>query len=126
VIEAARDLIAATLGVKEKDIVIHITRSGGCGRRLMNDYMVEASVISQKIGAPVKLVWSREGKVIAWKQAFVSFGEGPQFANCAGLDPASFPARRIANLSFATSLIETGVLMGPLRSPGDNALMWVF
>jgi isoquinoline 1-oxidoreductase beta subunit len=148
--EAARGLIAATLGVREKDIVIHITRSGGgFGRRLMNDYMVEAGAISQKIGAPVKLVWSREddfahdfyrpagwhkitggldaaGKLTAWKHAFVSFGKGRQFASCAGLDPSSFPAGRVANLSFGTSLIETGVPMGPLRAPGDNALVWVF
>lgn len=148
--EAARGLIAGTLGVKEKDVVIHITRSGGAfGRRLMNDYMVEAGWISKQVGAPVKLVWSREddfahdfyrpggwhkieggldtnGKIVAWQHQFVSFGKDKEFASCAGLDPGSYPAGRVPNLSFGTSLIETGVPMGPLRAPAENALVWVF
>ncbi len=148
--EAAIGLIAGTLGVKEKDVVIHITRSGGgFGRRLMNDYMVEAGWISQHVGAPVKLLWSREddvqhdfyrpagwhkikggldasGKIVAWQHAFVSFGKGHEFASCAGLDPGSYPAGHVPNLSFGTSLIQTGVPMGPLRAPSENAMVWVF
>lgn len=148
--QAARGLIANTLKLKESDIVIHMTRcGGGFGRRLMNDYMVEAGAISQKAGVPVKLLWSREddiqhdfyraggwhkitagidasGKPVAWKQHFISFGKDKQFASCAGLPPDHYPAGRIPNLSFATSLIQTGIPMGPLRAPGDNALTWVF
>lgn len=148
--EAARELIAGTLGIKKDSILIHLTRSGGgFGRRLMNDFMVEAGWISRKVGAPVKLVWSREddvqhdfyrpggwhrieagldteGKLVAWKHHFVSFGKGKEFASCAGLDPGSFPAGHVPNLSYAADLIETGVPMGPLRAPGENALVWVF
>jgi len=148
--EAARGLIAHTLGIETKDIIIHMTRSGGAfGRRLMNDYMVEAGWISKTVGAPVKLVWSREddiahdfyrpggwheitagldasGKPIAWKQHFVSFGKGKEFASCAGMSPDSYPAGRVPNMAYGASLIQTGIPMGPLRAPGENALVWVF
>lgn len=147
--EAARGLIAATLGAAPKDITIHLTRcGGGFGRRLMNDYMVEAGWIAKTIGAPVKLLWSRQddvahdfyrpggwhkiaagiddsGKPVAWKHHFVSFGKDKQFASCAGMSPDSYPAGRVANMTTGASLIQTGIPMGPLRAPGENALVWV-
>ncbi|MDY0038592.1 MAG: molybdopterin-dependent oxidoreductase [Zoogloea oleivorans] len=94
---AGQDLVAATLGLPKEKIVLHITRSGGgFGRRLSADYIVEAAAIAQRVGAPVKLTWSREddlrhdhfraggfhflrggtdarGKLIAWHNHFVTF-----------------------------------------------------
>jgi isoquinoline 1-oxidoreductase subunit beta len=148
--EAGAELMAATLGIDAADITVHMMRcGGGFGRRLMNDYMAEAAWISRAVKAPVKLVWNREddiqhdfyraagwhwlkggvdkdGRIVAWKQHFVSFGKGKQFASCAGMMPNSFPAGRVPNLSYGASLIETGVPMGPLRAPAENALVWVF
>ena len=57
----ARSTAAEVLGIPEENVSVTITRiGGGFGRRLSSDFVAEAAVISQKIGAPVKLTWSRE------------------------------------------------------------------
>ena len=145
-----RKLVAQTLGLDEKNIVVHMTRcGGGFGRRLMNDYMVEAAWISKVAGAPVKLVWNRtddiqhdfyrpagwhflkggldaDGKLVAWHQHFVSFGKNGKFGSSAGLSPNAYPAGRVPNLFYGASMMVLGVPTGPLRAPGDNGLAFVF
>ncbi len=147
--ESGRQLVANTLGIPAKDISLHMIRcGGGFGRRLSNDYMVEAAWISRKVGAPVKLLWTREddmrhdfyrpagwhfleagldaqGNVTAWKDHFVTPGEKGQPSRSAGMAATEFPALFIPNFRYDLSIMDSQIPTGPLRAPGSNALSFV-
>jgi isoquinoline 1-oxidoreductase subunit beta len=55
--------VAAALGLKPEQVVIHSqTAGGGFGRRLEHDFAIEAALIARAVGPgrPVKTIWSRE------------------------------------------------------------------
>jgi isoquinoline 1-oxidoreductase subunit beta len=57
----AQSSVADVLGLNVEDVTVHILLSGGgFGRRLVNDFAVEAAEISKASGKPIKLTWSRE------------------------------------------------------------------
>jgi len=58
---ASRNTVAKFLGVLPDKVIVHTTLSGGgFGRRAELDFPLQAAEIAQKIGGPVKLIWSRE------------------------------------------------------------------
>ena len=153
--DAGLPQVAATLGVPAENIKINLTRcGGGFGRRLANDYMVEAAKIAQLAGEPVKLIWTREqdlrhdmyrpagfhhysagldadGNLTAFKDHFVSFGEpmpdeNDKFADSAELTDLQFPARFVENLDYGYTVLPVGHPTGPMRAPGSNALAFTF
>jgi len=149
-------LSATALGIQQSDITLHMLRGGGgFGRRLTNDYMVEAALISKMAGAPVKLLWAREddiahdyyrsggfhflkggvdanGKLVAWKNHFVTYGDPtpgpngqPRLTSAANLGPTEFPQPFVPAVGIYTSAQPIAIRTGSLRAPGSNALAFV-
>jgi isoquinoline 1-oxidoreductase subunit beta len=55
------DEISRNVGIPRDNIKVNILFSGGgFGRRLYNDYAVEAAIIARELDRPVKLIWTRE------------------------------------------------------------------
>jgi isoquinoline 1-oxidoreductase beta subunit len=143
-------LVAATLGIPERDVTVNMTRvGGGFGRRLRNDFMAEAAWIAKRAGAPIKLLWNRQDDIqhdfyrpagfhffrgglddqsglVAFSDHFVTFGRKGELANSAGMDANEFPAQLVPHLEYGQSIMELGVPTGPLRAPRSNGLGFVF
>jgi len=147
--QSGRAMVGQLLNLPEKDITVHNVRGGGgFGRRAYNDLMLDAAWISKTVGAPVKLIWSREddiqhdyyrcggfqfmkgatdkdGKLIAWHDHFVGYGEGNAFAHDGGFLPNEFPARFVPNYQVQSSVMPLGLKTGALRAPYSNSTAWV-
>ena len=148
--EAGRQLCARTLGIAADRITIHVMRcGGGFGRRLDNDFMVEAAWIAREVEAPVKLIWTREddfehghyrpggwhrlragldaaGEVVALHDHFVTYASFGKVNGVSGMGANDFPARFVPNLRYEQTAMTLGIPTGALRAPRSNALGFVF
>ena len=147
--EDARRMVALALGLKVEDVVIHMMRSGGgFGRRLMNDFAVEAAVIAKAAGVPVKLTWDRpqdfahdwlrpggwhrleagldeKGDIVAWHDHFVSFGADGALNPTAVIDGSLFPSGVIKDFRADVTVLPIASTLGWLRAPINNAFAFV-
>jgi isoquinoline 1-oxidoreductase subunit beta len=129
--------LAARLGMPLEKIDIHMTRmGGGFGRRAYGHYAVEAAVISQKVKAPVKLVYTREDGVTfgVYRPTYHMIYRAALDAdnNFIGLHirgggiPESpihanrFPAGSVDNYLAETWSIDSNITVGAFRAPGSN------
>jgi hypothetical protein len=149
--ESGRALVAKALGLAPGQIRINLARiGGGFGRRLMNDYMVQAAALARQVpGTPVKLIYSRQdelrrdffrpagwhgfrvaldqaGKLVGFHDHFISFGIDGRPNRAAELPGSTLPAGLVANLLFEQSLLATNLPSGWLRAPGSNGLGFAF
>ena len=129
--------LASRLDLPLEKIDIKMTRmGGGFGRRLYGTFGVEAAVISQKMQAPIKLVYTREddmtqgtyrptykvkykagldkdGNLIAWHVKGAGSNDDLIFEN-------RFPAGAVDNYLAEKFTLETSVTTGAWRAPRSN------
>ena len=129
--------LASRLGMPLEKIDIMMTRmGGGFGRRLYGTFAVEAAAISQKMNAPVKLVYSREddmtqgtyrpsykvkykagldenGNLIAWHVRGAGTNDDLVFEH-------RFPAGAVDNYLAEKHVLQTNVTTGAWRAPRSN------
>lgn len=129
--------LSARLGMPVEKIDIKMTRlGGGFGRRSYAHWLIEAALISQKMKAPVKLLYTREddmtsgiyrsaysatyraaldanNKLIGFHVKAGGLPESPLFAN-------RFPAGAVDNYLAEDWSIETNLTVGSFRAPRSN------
>ena len=135
--ELTEKTIAARLGIPVENIDIELTRlGGGYGRRSYAHWAVEAAIISQKMNAPVKLVYSREDDMTGgiyrptyqatYRAALdvnnnltaihinaMGFLESPLYAD-------RFPAGAVDNYWAESMTLNSNITIGSFRAPRSN------
>ncbi|TAJ46532.1 MAG: xanthine dehydrogenase family protein molybdopterin-binding subunit [Chitinophagaceae bacterium] len=132
-----RPTLVANLGIPASKLEIQLARmGGGFGRRAYCHYMVEAGLISQKIKAPVKLVYTREDDMtngvyrpsymVTYKAAIdeknnvtaihIKGGGIPDNA----IHANRFPAGAFDNYLAEGWTIPSNITIGAFRAPGSN------
>ncbi len=146
----------AVTGIDREKIRVDFTRvGGGFGRRLTNDYVAEAAMISKQTGWPIQLVWTREddvrndfyrpaglhemtagldanGDVIAWTQRLASASKYYRRPNMpdenlwqAELYADDFPRKIVENLRLEYFHNPIGIPRGSWRAPAHTANAFV-
>ncbi len=129
--------LSARLGIPPENIEIELTRmGGGFGRRAYSHYLIEAALISQKVNAPVKLIYTREddmtcgiyrpayhviyraaldenNRLIAWHVKAGGIPESPLFAD-------RFPAGAIDHYLAEEWQADSNITIGAFRAPRSN------
>jgi isoquinoline 1-oxidoreductase beta subunit len=145
--------IAAQLtGIDRLKIDIRMTRvGGGFGRRLTNDFVAEAVMLSKQVGKPIKLLWTREEdmrhdwyrpfgqhhliatldadrQITGWAHRLASASKyyrrpdvKPVEMWTAELYPNDFPAQLLTNVRMEWFAVNSGITRGSWRAPAHTA-----
>ena len=135
--EFTEKTLSARLGIPLEKIDIQMTRlGGGYGRRSYAHWLVEAAIISQKMNAPIKLIYTREddmtsgiyrpayhaiyraaldenNNLIAFHVKAGGIPESPLYAN-------RFPAGAVDNYLAEDWTIPSNITVGSFRAPRSN------
>ncbi len=135
--ELTEKTLSARIGMPVEKIDIQMTRlGGGYGRRSYAHWLVEAALISQKMNAPVKLIYTREddmtsgiyrpayhatfraaldadNNLVAYHQKTGGIPESPLHEN-------RFPAGAVDNYLAEDWTIDTNITVGSFRAPRSN------
>ncbi|RMF20275.1 MAG: xanthine dehydrogenase family protein molybdopterin-binding subunit, partial [Bacteroidetes bacterium] len=129
--------LADRLGVPPENIELEMPRmGGGFGRRAYSHYAVEAALISRKVQAPVKLVYTREDDMTdgiyrpaymaTYRAAFDASNNLIGFHVKAGGVPESplfanrFPAGALDHYLAEEWAIDSNITIGAFRAPRSN------
>lgn len=135
--ESIMQTLSARLGMPKEKLHIRLARmGGGFGQRAYGHHMVEAAVISQKLNAPVKMVYSREDDMTygiyrptysaTYRAALDENNQLLAFHVKAGgipetpIHPNRFPAGAIDNYLAEGWAIESNITIGAFRAPRSN------
>ncbi|MFD1314621.1 xanthine dehydrogenase family protein molybdopterin-binding subunit [Namhaeicola litoreus] len=129
--------LSSSLGIPAENIEMEIPRmGGGFGRKAYAHYVVEAALISQKVNAPVKLIYSREDDMTqgvyrptyqaTYRAALDEHNNLTAFHVKAGGIPESplhanrFPAGAVDHYLAEEWTIDSNISIGAFRAPRSN------
>lgn len=140
--QSAVDQVSKLLNIPAANITLELTKmGGGFGRRLNNDYALEAAELSSIIKAPVKLMWTREDDMgggiyrpavrYRFKAAvdkagnmtgFMLRGVSMNAGNSTRQD--NFPVGAVENVLIDSVDYKSPITTGPWRAPITNFLAY--
>ncbi len=137
-------------GLPRRAVAVHMLRAGGgFGRRLMGDYAAEAVYLSQAVGAPVQVLWTREddlrhdyyrpsghhrlrasldteGQLTGWMHRLVStsryeFRNDPESPAASEMYADDFPVGCLPNIRYEYTSVSTSIPTGAWRATLHSA-----
>jgi isoquinoline 1-oxidoreductase beta subunit len=138
--DRARDVTAKLLNIDPEKVTVEMTRmGGGFGRRLMADYVLDAVEVSNRVKAPVKVIYTREddmnagnyrpavryrfeaaldakGNMIGYKLRGVGINAGNPTRE------HNFPSGAVDNLLIDSVEHKSPITTAPWRAPITNFL----
>ncbi|MGI9342301.1 MAG: molybdopterin cofactor-binding domain-containing protein [Gammaproteobacteria bacterium] len=146
--DMTREVVASLTGLSRAAVHVHVLPAGGgFGRRIMNDFVVEATEIALEVGRPIRLLWSREddmrhdwfhpasmhrlraaldddGELVAWEHRLVLPNTGDQLMPTvlATVLPETLPAGVSAKLADWL-LVALDRFIGPVQARDGSRTM---